>query len=287
MLAILAAPHSVQSKRTPRAFRAPITANTFTDATTARSNAPPQHGRGSRADLRRPADDRARAHSHLLGHDVLPLRVSGDFDRPLRAERQRRATCSWPGAGCWPGSRRACWPWHALAFSAVTVVCARAAGADPGRAQLLARESAPDARDLRAGGAAVLRGRRRSYRWRSRGFATGMNVRVRGGPRGCRRRMPAADPAAEHSSARPARCWSRRWRRALAAVLLQRPSRAGAHRMAAALVLAVSRCGAARRAPRPSTSATRKATRRPRALQQLEFLLPRRACTTAGTATGR
>ena len=119
---------------------APITANTTSHGTTPRSHAPPQHGRGGRADVRRPADDRARAHSHLLGHDVLPLRLPGDFDRALRAERQRRvrvrgaalaagAGAVGPAGRARPGVRGRDHP------------RARAAGAHPGRAQLLARES--------------------------------------------------------------------------------------------------------------------------------------------------
>ena len=37
------------------------------------------------------AHDRARADAHLLGHDVLPLRLPCDFDCAVRAQRQRRA----------------------------------------------------------------------------------------------------------------------------------------------------------------------------------------------------
>ena len=50
----------------------------------------PPAPRRRRARLRHAADDRARADAHLLGRHVLPLRVSGDFDRALRRQRQRR-----------------------------------------------------------------------------------------------------------------------------------------------------------------------------------------------------
>src|SRR5919204_5481483 len=48
----------------------------------------PRVARPSTAPRRRPdfvcaSDDRARVDAHLLGHHVLPLRVSGDLDRPL------------------------------------------------------------------------------------------------------------------------------------------------------------------------------------------------------------
>ena len=43
-----------------------------------------------RLHLRRPAHDRAGADAHFLGRDVLPLRVPGDLDRAVRTERQRR-----------------------------------------------------------------------------------------------------------------------------------------------------------------------------------------------------
>src|SRR5258708_19865730 len=49
----------------------------------------PASGR-RRARVRHAADDRARAHAHLLGRDVLPLRVPGDLDRAVRRQRQRR-----------------------------------------------------------------------------------------------------------------------------------------------------------------------------------------------------
>src|SRR5215213_11499819 len=48
------------------------------------------HPARCRALIRVAADDRAVPHAHLLGHHVLPLRVHGDLDRPVRTQRERR-----------------------------------------------------------------------------------------------------------------------------------------------------------------------------------------------------
>ena len=64
--------------------------------------------RRRRVRVRRPADDRARAHAHLLGDHVLPLRVPRDFHRPVRAERERRVRVPRAAPVCDAARRRPC-----------------------------------------------------------------------------------------------------------------------------------------------------------------------------------
>ncbi len=106
------------------------------------------HGR--RRDCRRDPDDRAGADAHLLGHDVLPLRVPRDLDRALRPQRERRVRVRHA-----PRLRQAFD--REPADAALAAVCrrhragARRARAHPRRAELLAREPREDDRDLHAG----------------------------------------------------------------------------------------------------------------------------------------
>ena len=116
--------------------------------------------RRRRRDCRRHPDDRARADAHLLGDDVLPLRVPRDLDRAVRAQRERRLRL-----------RHAPHVRHALdgeparrrirCCSPPARCGARRSRAHPRRPQLLAREPRQDDRHLHARRPAVLLRRRR------------------------------------------------------------------------------------------------------------------------------
>src|SRR5581483_2997556 len=108
-----------------------------------------------RPDLIHAADDRARADAHLLGHDVLPLRLPRDFDCALRRQRQRRLRLHGAAAS---GARRrgTAARGHRDPLRAQHRRRAVLAGAAARRPDLLAAEPAADADDLRARGAPLL-----------------------------------------------------------------------------------------------------------------------------------
>src|SRR5262245_36792726 len=110
--------------------------------------------------LRRVADDRARVDANLLSDDVLPLRLSGDLDRVVRLERERRARVRPPRPA---GGNR----YTDTACRDIVVTRRRDAGRaglsrpNTCRAGLLTGKSVPDAGDLRTFSAPVSDRRRR------------------------------------------------------------------------------------------------------------------------------
>ena len=182
--------------------------------------AAPHDDRRGRAAFGCAADDRAGADAHLLGHDVLPLRVPGDLDRAVRPERERRLRLPRPPTVS-PASRRArCSRARALVFAVVAPGRARLPGTAARRADLLARQPAPDAGHLPAGRAALLRGRRGRSRWRIVALRPPRQRRVRGRPDRRGGRLPGPASRSLNSVGAPGRRARRRRRwRALAAVL--------------------------------------------------------------------
>ena len=175
---------------------------------------------GRRRDRRRHSDDRAGADAHLLGHDVLPLRVSRDFDRALRPQRERRLRV-----------RDAPHVRHALdrqpfdsALAAVRGrhrAGARRAGSHPRGAELFAREPRQDDRDLHTGRASVFFGRRRHLSRDHPAQEAGQRRLRRRSHRG-RHGMPAAAAAVESLRRARRRAAGRRARRRRSAALLAR-----------------------------------------------------------------
>ncbi len=114
----------------------------------------------SRCHLRRHPDDRAGAHAHFLGHDVLPLRVPRHLDRVVWIERKRRLRVRAAARVRAALDREP--PDDALAaLRRRDRPVAGRARENSRRAQLLAREPRQDDRHLHAGSAAVFLGRRR------------------------------------------------------------------------------------------------------------------------------
>ena len=230
----------------------------------------PPASRRRRARLRHAVDDRARAHAHLLGRDVLPLRVPGDLDRAVRGQRERRVRV-----------RDAAAPRHAFDRRPARRPIADLRGLhDRGavlarpparRPELLAAQPGADADDLRARRAPLLRRRPRRH---ARDLATlgadQRGLRCRSHRR--RGRLPHADPAA-----RSPRRAGRRAGRGRAVDRRRRPLRAGRepppcgrHRDRRAP------CADRRTAVRPRGLRRRRhqgASGRSHSVQQVEFVL--------------
>ena len=115
--------------------------------------------RRRRRHRRRDSDGRAGADAHLLGDDVLPLRVPRDIDRAVRSQRERRLRlCHAPHVRSAVDRGAAD---HALAaLRRRDRAGARSARAHSRGPELLPRKPREDDRDLHAGGSALLHRRR-------------------------------------------------------------------------------------------------------------------------------
>ena len=242
------------------------------DTDVLRTPGPPRRRGGDWLCVGGAADDRAGVDAHLLGDDVLPFRLLGDFDRAVRTEREWRVRLSGPAVSSGPcrrsGARGARPALHRCDGRRVGRTHPAAGGSE-----LLPRKPAADAGHLRTGRAALLR-RRRGDLAGDQPVRRSRQCRVRG--RSDRRgaRVPAAHPAAEYDRRpwiRPGGSPHRQRRCAPVARRIGPPPLAAActHRRSDAIGPAPGRIPVLR------SAGHERARQRSFALQPLEFVLSR------------